>query len=186
MAEVVYLQSAAYIAQIVGVVGTLTAAFIGVRSYINSNKRAEEARRRELETRQAQLFMGVYQTWATRDSLIQLEKVLAFNFKDYEDWVRKYGPIGENPEDHSSWDFVMTYMDGLGSLVKRDLIDSRFVAELMGLPVIYTFQKFKSVIMGQRAFNPLLYSNFETLYNVVNNLVPGQSYEAFTRRRGEE
>jgi hypothetical protein len=128
---------------------------IGVKSYINSNKRAEEARRRELETRQAQLFMGVYQTWATKDSLRQLEKVLALNFKDYEDWLRKYGPNGENSEDHSSWDFVMSYMDGLGSLVKRDLIDPRFVAELMGLPVIYTFQKFRSVIIGQRAFNSL-------------------------------
>jgi hypothetical protein len=25
------------------------------------------------------------------------------------------------PEDHSSWDYVMTYMDGLDSLVKRNL-----------------------------------------------------------------
>jgi hypothetical protein len=186
MVDVVYLQSAAYIAQVVGVVGTLTAAFIGVRSYVNSNKRAEEARRRELETRQAQLFMGVYQTWATKDSQRQLEKVLAFNFKDYEDWVRKYGPVGDNPEDHSSWDFVMTYMDGLGSLVKRDLIDPRFVAELMGLPVIFVFQKFRSVILGQRIRSPLLYGNFEMLYNVVSDLVPGQSYKTLVRAPGEE
>ncbi len=64
MVELAQLQAAAYIAQITGVIGTLTAAFIAVRSYIAANKRAEEAKKkeqetrdRELETRQAQLFM---------------------------------------------------------------------------------------------------------------------------------
>lgn len=52
----------ALVVQTFGVVGTLTATTIAVRSYLISNKRAEEARKRELETRQAQLFMGLYQS----------------------------------------------------------------------------------------------------------------------------
>jgi len=39
------------ILQTIGVLSAATAAVIGVRSYINSNKRTEEARGRELETR---------------------------------------------------------------------------------------------------------------------------------------
>jgi hypothetical protein len=41
----------AFIVQTFGVVGTLTAATIAVRSYLNSNKRAQETRERDLETR---------------------------------------------------------------------------------------------------------------------------------------
>ena len=55
------------ILQTISVMSAATAAVIGVRSYINSNKRSEEARKRELETRQAQLFMGIYQTYVTKE-----------------------------------------------------------------------------------------------------------------------
>ncbi len=53
----------ALIVQTLGVVGTLIAATIAVRSYVNSNKRTQETRERELETRQAQLFMQIYGKW---------------------------------------------------------------------------------------------------------------------------
>ena len=56
----------ALVVQTFGIVGTLTAATIAVRSYLISNKRAEEARKRELETRQVQLFMRLYQSLRTR------------------------------------------------------------------------------------------------------------------------
>jgi hypothetical protein len=42
----------ALIVQNCGVVGTLIAATIGVRSYINSNKGAEEVKKKEQETRE--------------------------------------------------------------------------------------------------------------------------------------
>jgi hypothetical protein len=74
MVDLVTLQATAYVAQIVGVVGTLTAAFIAVRSYINANKRAEEdkkkeleTRSRELQTRQAQMFMNIYNQTTTKE-----------------------------------------------------------------------------------------------------------------------
>ena len=53
----------ALIVQTLGVAGTLIAATIAVNSYINSNKRTQETRERELETRQAQLFMQIYGKW---------------------------------------------------------------------------------------------------------------------------
>ena len=56
----VELETINILVQIVGVSAAAIATVVGVRSYIVSNKRAEEARRRELETRQAWLFMQVY------------------------------------------------------------------------------------------------------------------------------
>jgi len=43
------------ILQTISVMSAATAAVIGVRSYINSNKRAEEAKRKEQETRNLEL-----------------------------------------------------------------------------------------------------------------------------------
>jgi hypothetical protein len=49
----VELETINMLVQIVGVSAAAIATVVGVRSYIVSNKRTEEARRRELETRQA-------------------------------------------------------------------------------------------------------------------------------------
>ena len=66
----------ALIVQTFGVVGTLSAATIAVRSYLNSNKRAEEFRKKEqetrdrdLETRQAQLFMNLFNSFINEETL---------------------------------------------------------------------------------------------------------------------
>ncbi len=86
MVDLVTLQATAYVAQIVGVIGTLTAAFIAVRSYIGSNKRAEESRARELETRQAQLFMGIFQTTTSIEWIAVAEEMIhLWKWNDFDD-----------------------------------------------------------------------------------------------------
>ena len=97
MSELATLQSAAYIAQIVGVVGTLTAAFIGVRSYISSNKRAEEARARELETRQAQVFLQFYSRTGNEKFVRAIQKLMSWNLSDYDKVIETYHP-DNNPD----------------------------------------------------------------------------------------
>jgi len=63
------VQTMGLIVQTIGVVGTLSAAIVGVRSYVNSNKRAQESRDRELETRQVQLFMQIFTINQSRELL---------------------------------------------------------------------------------------------------------------------
>jgi hypothetical protein len=69
----VELETINMLVQIVGVSAAAIATVIGVRSYMISNKRAEEAKRkeqetrdRELETRQAQLFMQAFNRYYER------------------------------------------------------------------------------------------------------------------------
>ncbi len=59
----VELKTINLLVQIVRVSAAEIATVIGVGSYINSNKRAQQTRDRELETRQAQLFMQLYDRW---------------------------------------------------------------------------------------------------------------------------
>ena len=117
MVDLVTLQATAYIAQIVGVVGTLTAAFIGVRSYISSNKRAEEAKRkeqetrdRELQTREAQLFSSIYQQYTTKEMAKAYWTMSDLKFATVDDW----NVLKKDEEKRADWGLVIDYLDGVG------------------------------------------------------------------------
>jgi hypothetical protein len=85
------LQTVSLLVQIVGVSATAIAAVVGVRSYINSNKRDEEARKRELETRQAQLFMKIQDKITSQAYLENLFEFLSADWKTTEDYKKMYG-----------------------------------------------------------------------------------------------
>ncbi len=169
MVELVDLQAAAYIAQIIGVVGTLTAAFIAVRSYINANKRAEEAKKkeqetrdRELETRQAQLFMQIYNRW-DEEYTISFWKIMNAKIGTWQElWSLQ-------ETDERLWkDFsrLGMFYEGLGTLVKMDLLDIRYVAYFIASTIRMFWEKiapFKDV-MRESTFTRNL-SETEYLYN---------------------
>ncbi len=164
MVDLALLQSVSYIA---GALGVCVAAFY----YIMNLRFEQNNMKTTLETRQAQLFMGVYQTYVNKELHRDIEIVLSAQFVDFEDWLSKYGPTS-NPEGHAKFDSVLSYMEGLGSLVKRGLIDPSYVVELLGLEVLYTHQKYREIISGMRKAFPFLYSDFDALYESVKNFIP--------------
>jgi hypothetical protein len=129
------LQVVAYLAQIIGVVGTLTAAFIAVRSYINANKRAEEAKKKEqetreheLETRQAQLFMNIYDKISKKEFSLSWRRFVNAKFTTYEEFKQLQQTDKEFYEAVN--DLAMFY-EGLGVLVRENLLPIRMVALLI-------------------------------------------------------
>ena len=85
--------------QIVGVSAAAIATVLGVRSYMISNKRAEEAKSkeqetsdRELETRQAQLLMQIWDKVNNKDFLEDWTETLwSWKWDTYEEYITKYG-----------------------------------------------------------------------------------------------
>ena len=124
-----------------GVSATATAAIVGVSSYVSSNKRAEDARRRELETRQAQLFMQVYGHYL--DKIVDDEAAIyKMNYRDYDDFMEKYG-WEKNPEFYKKFNKFGSYLEGIGVLVKRGLIDASLVHDFNGDLVRWFWEKSK-------------------------------------------
>jgi hypothetical protein len=165
MVDLVTLQTIAYIAQIVGVVGTLTAAFIAVRSYVNANKRAEDARARELETRQAQLFMNIFQTTTSIEWITVAEEMIhLWKWRDFEDFDTKYGEITNN-EAAGKMNAVLGYWNGVGVLVRRQLIDPDLIYDMKRLTVIELWDKFSPIIneWRRRYSAPQIYIGMEDL-----------------------
>ncbi|MCX6655195.1 MAG: hypothetical protein NTY03_08745 [Candidatus Bathyarchaeota archaeon] len=131
----VELETINSLVQIVGVSATAIAAVVGVSSYINSNKRAEEAKRkeqdtrdRELDTRQAQMFLNIYDQTKTRDFQSAFIRVIPkarwSNFKEYRE-------LNKDLEFQVACNTLMMLYEGLGVLVRKGLLHIRMIALLM-------------------------------------------------------
>ena len=151
------------IVQTCGVVGTLLAATIAVRSYLNSNKRTQETRDRELETRQAQLFMSIYQATYTKDFEEAVE-AFYWKFRDLNDYISMI----EDPQRSAKFSTYGMWFEGQGVLVREGLIDVKMVAELCGGIIVMWWSSFGPFILGYRKINnPRHFIEAEYLYNKV-------------------
>jgi hypothetical protein len=170
MVDLVELQSVVYLAEIIGVAGTLTAAFIGVRSYINSNKRAEEARKRELETRQAQLFMQVFERYRDPEFWNGYTEMMNKEWKSYDEWNRDRMDPSIAPARLA----IGTYFEGIGTLIHRGLLQSDLVADILGGVVVMWWNKQGEFMKEFRvkAGYPHYGEYVEYLYNEMMKLRP--------------
>ena len=139
--------------QIVGVSAAAIATVVGVRSYIVSNKRAEESKKkeqetrdRELETRQAQLLMGVFQSLVTPEMMEANLKLQGIEGKSAEDW----DSILKDKEKYRAYTLWATYYQGLGTLVKAGLIDVGLPAQLWGGNVLWFYERYESMMLDCR------------------------------------
>ncbi len=150
MVDLALLQSVSYIA---GALGVCVAA-----GYYILNMRAT------LQTRQAQLFMQIYTRWSEEDWAARhtvLGKTLGGSYEDFKK------NILENPEELKKFQSLMRFYEGLGVLVKENLIHIRLIALTMAGDTTRYWEEAKPMVMKMRSdFNyPRLQSETEYLYN---------------------
>ncbi|KON29499.1 hypothetical protein AC482_06320 [miscellaneous Crenarchaeota group-15 archaeon DG-45] len=122
-----------------------------------------------LETRQAQLFMRIYERFYDPEFSRQQNWVMfVWEWTDFDDAWKKYGPE-TNMEAASAFISVARYYEGIGVLVKRKLIDVNLVEELMSEYVIRSWDKmgpfFKEA--RERFKWPHLFQEFENISNTL-------------------
>ncbi len=154
----------ALIVQTLGVVGTLIAATIAVRSYVNSNKRTQETRERELETRQAQLFMQIYGKWNEEGFSSHWFDLRGTMWTDYGKFKEC---ILENPSKMNSLSVLVRFFEGLGVLVKENLLDIRLIALTMAGDTRSFWEQYRPIVGEWRRDwkHPRLMSETEYLYD---------------------
>ena len=150
------------ISAMVAAAGVLVGVFL---SYLELRNIARQ-RETEVDTRQAQLFMDLYNHYYSKETMRdESEVIFQWEWKDFEDFWKKYGPE-TNVEAFTKWDSLETYIKGVGVLVRRKLIDPDLVKDLMGTSIILHWEKFGSVIKEiRRRYWPHAYEWFEYLYD---------------------
>lgn len=158
--------------QTISVVVAASGLLIAAINQIYTSRQANEQRERELETRQAQLFMDIYNRWNTRDIQMAygnsrfLIQPQIHTFEEYDNIVLGERAKG-NLEPWFSVQILITYFEGLGMLVKQGLINIDNVEDLFAGRIIWFWEAFGPIceIRRKQLGDPKMYDSIEYLYH---------------------
>ena len=153
----------------ISIVIAAASVVIGVVGYLQSIKTAERQRQTEIETRQAQLFMEIYDRYNQRELAKAIEDIHHnWEWEDYDDFEEKYGPK-TNIDAWTSMIIQARFFDGIGVLVEKGLLDINIVKDLMGGTIIWNWETLESIYKEnrKRLKRPDLWSCWEKLYQEI-------------------
>ncbi|MFW9806542.1 MAG: hypothetical protein ACFFFK_07420, partial [Candidatus Thorarchaeota archaeon] len=108
---------------------------LGILIALIQIRKIQETGKTELDTRQASLFMQIYDHFYNPKFVQQQLSVWDWRWENYDDYLKKYA-FDKNTENGSLFFSVGTYFEGIGVLVYRRLIDPNIVDDLISGLVI--------------------------------------------------
>jgi hypothetical protein len=121
--------------------------------------------RHQSKIRQTDLVIKISDFGTRKDFLEACTDIFEAEFKDYDDFVNRYGPPFSKKRIPMSFFIVSNFMERVGVLLRNGLLDISLVSQLM--TVTDFWEKMKPVIEGVRREenNQNYYEYFEYLYN---------------------
>ena len=131
--------------------------------------------RNQRETRQTQLFMGLYETYRSTEFRRTLLRLHTQEWTDFEDFYGKYGQDA-NPDSWIEWEGVASFFNGIGVLVQRKLINISLVNDLLSIsvfrcwsfmgPILVEWRKYIEKRYGQN-YSQESFQGFDYLFNEI-------------------
>jgi len=151
------------------------AILVGVALTVMDLRHMRQTRDTELETRQAQLFMQIYDRFESSEFQRNDYLFMQWEWGDFEDFRERYGDA-ESYSIHSS---IGTFYEGIGVLMNRGLIDVELVDDLMSGCILRYWEKIKPVndMWRERYRWPQSYEWLEYLYGRIKPLAERQHPE---------
>ena len=128
---------------------TLISLTIGVVYHIMTLRNTRKNQEMQLETRQAQLFMQIYQEMSSPEHYIRSNELLTMEWEDFDDYYRKYGSVN-NPKAFALRSSMWYRLNGVGLLVKAGLIDVDRVYDLMSTTILWQWEKWRDILIRIR------------------------------------
>jgi hypothetical protein len=109
--------------------------------------------------------MRLHSEFTQREMVEASLEFLGLQFKDYDDFQRKYGSILSGSQEVTVTMMIGMFFEGIGVLVHRGLVDVDLVHELFSLTLAW--EKIKPIAEGLRNQfrEPEIFEWFEYLYN---------------------
>lgn len=106
--------------------------------------------KRQQETRNAQFFMQIYQEAQNEGFLRAIaEAIWVQEHMEFDEWWDKYGPEN-NMEFFNRWWKMIVFFEGVGIMVRRNLIDIEMVDDYMSGPIMLTWERYGHIIQAIR------------------------------------
>ena len=129
--------------------------------------------RNQNKTRQAQIYLQIYNKFADPDWLERYYKSRIFKPKDFEDYVNTLTDLRENnTRAYAELVSVGATFEGMGVLIKRGFIDPQYVADTMTSLIIHYWEEKEHLFreLRERWNNPRIYEEIEYLYSVISEI----------------
>ena len=120
-----------------------------------------------VKQRKSDLLMRLHLAFSTKENSEVVLKYLSTEYKDYDDFVQKYGlPFAEGPVQ-TVFLVVGNFFEGIGILLKNRFVDVDLVTELFAVEPFWL--KWKPLVEGTRKHygGPRMLEWFEYLYDEV-------------------
>ena len=120
-----------------------------------------------VKQRKSDLLMRLHLAFSTKENSEVVLKYLSTEYKDYDDFVQKYGlPFAEGPVQ-TVFLVVGNFFEGIGILLKNRFVDIDLVTELFAVEPFWL--KWKPLVEGTRKQygGPRMLEWFEYLYDEV-------------------
>ena len=123
--------------------------------------------RHQTRLRQTDLVMRLYSTFASEDHRTAGKKVIWITYKDYDDYVKKYGAPNSEEPIPTAVDTVLYFYEEVGVLLSKKLVDIDLIDQLFGYNIMLVGAKVMPILEeGRKRLNvPRFWTNFEYLYN---------------------
>jgi hypothetical protein len=139
--------------------------------------------RNTIRTRQAQLFMQLYDKFTSKDFQQMVQAINQYEATDGENFSKLYGSE-TNPEAWVNFYSVMSFYEGIGVLIRRNLINPVLVDDMMSGPILQLWGKFGPMILDirERFSSPTSWEYTEYLYYQIKKIVEIQHGLEFASR----
>ena len=160
-------------AQTIGVLVTAASVTVAAIYYMFTLRTNQRNYKATLETRQAQLFMQLFDRFSGSEFALNYGKVryeicpkFNNNPEEFSQYVTQNINEKFNPEVYLPIQQLAMFFEGVAILVQKNLIDLDMVKRLFSDRIVWYWGMIKPRIVFAREYQePQLYSNFEWLYN---------------------
>jgi len=155
-----------------------TGVLVAAVYYVLNMRATQRNMKSNLETRQAQFLMSLYQRFSDpeyQDNFFTT--MFKMNWDNYEDFTKKYPT---DSKESNKFFTLSAFYKGIGLLVEQNLVDVDTVAKLLGGDLIPFWEKFSSIIneFRVRLGQPGQFAYVEYLYDRVKSVkIPPYQYK---------
>ncbi len=177
--------------------GILVGIFYYVMTLRNQRKNQEislrnqeltlKAQEQALETRQAQLFMNIYDRRLNNPHFDDVNhRIQGLRWKDWDEYQALFDYTNpETRDNHLAMSTMMNFYQGVGVLVKANLVDIRLISHLMSNSTKEFWEKVEPIVEEAREdwYGPGFLIDTEYLYNELMKY--SEEHPDFETQRGD-
>jgi hypothetical protein len=134
-------------AQTIGVLVTAVSVTVAAIYYIMTLRTQQRNMKATLQTREAQLFMMLYSNTSSEEFSRHLKTISSTEWNSYEDFKAK---VINDPEKAVSLQVIVSTWEGIGVLVRENLVDIKLIALYCAGTTRKLWEKFRPEIEAYR------------------------------------